>query len=99
MEITLSPEDLEAVKRNKREIERRFNDLKGLERTLKELKLEYLREHRDRLKKKLEEMRKLYEEMTEFERKARRDKELLMVFRKELSEENRKLRKELGDRI
>nr|WP_206205799.1 hypothetical protein [Thermococcus sp. Bubb.Bath] len=95
----MSPEDLEAVKRNKREIERRFNDLKGLERTLKELKLEYLREHRDRLKKKLEEMRKLYEEMTEFERKARRDKELLMVFRKELSEENRKLRKELGDRI
>jgi prefoldin subunit 5 len=95
LEIILSPEELEAVRKNKREIEKRFNDLKGLEGTLEELKLEYLREHRDRLRKKLDEMRKLYEEMTEFERKARRDKELLMAFRKELSEENRKLRNEL----
>jgi prefoldin subunit 5 len=95
LEIILSPEELEAVRRNKREIEKRFNDLEGLERTLKSLKLEYLQEHRDRLKKKLEEMRKLYEEMTEFEKKARRDKELLMAFRRELSEENRKLRSEL----
>ncbi len=98
MEITLSKEELEVVRRNKREIEKRFNDLEGLERTLKYLKLKYLRDHRDRLRAKLGEMRKLYKETIEFEEKARKDKELMMAFRRELSEENRKLRSELEDR-
>ncbi|ASJ03092.1 hypothetical protein A3L09_07410 [Thermococcus profundus] len=98
MEVVLSPEELEAVRRNKREIEKRFNDLEGLERTLRTLRLEYLREHRDRLREKLEEMRSLYKELVEFEGKAKRDKELLMAFRMELSEENKRLRKELEER-
>lgn len=98
MEIVLSQEEIEAVRKNKREIEKRFSDLEGLERTLRYLKLRYLQDQRDRLRAKLEEMRKLYEEMIEFEEKAKRDKELMMTFRKGLSEENSKLRSELEGR-
>jgi len=98
LEIVLSQEEIEAVRKNKREIEKRFSDLEGLERTLRYLKLRYLQDQRDRLRAKLEEMRKLYEEMIEFEEKAKRDKELMMTFRKGLSEENSKLRSELEGR-
>lgn len=95
MEILLSPEELERVRKNRREIEKRFQDLEGLEKTLKTLRFEYLVEHRNNLRAKLEEMKKLYLELVEFEEKARKDKEFLMKVRKELSRENKNLRKEL----
>ncbi|ACJ16281.1 hypothetical protein TON_0793 [Thermococcus onnurineus NA1] len=97
MEIEVSPEELAEIRKNQREIERRFRDLEGLERTLKALKLRFLLEQRARLEKRLSEMRQNYREMLEFEDKAKRDKEFLMAFRKELSDENKNLRKELGE--
>ncbi|NJD99654.1 hypothetical protein E3E26_07645 [Thermococcus sp. LS1] len=98
MEIEVSPEELAEIRRNQREIERRFKDLEGLERTLKALKLRFLLEQRARLEKRLNEMRRNYRELLEFEEKAKRDKEFLMAFRKELSEENKSLRKELEEK-
>ncbi|MDI3474560.1 MAG: hypothetical protein PWQ79_424 [Thermococcaceae archaeon] len=95
MEILLSPEELERVRKNRIEIEKRFQDLEGLEKTLKTLRFGYLFEHRNNLRVRLEEMKKLYMELVEFEGKARKDKEFLMKVRKELSRENKNLRKEL----
>ncbi|AMQ17983.1 hypothetical protein [Thermococcus peptonophilus] len=97
MEIILSPEEFEQVKKNRREIEKRFQDLEGLERTLKALKFEYLIEHRNNLREKLEEMEGRYRELVELEEKAKRDKEFLMKVREELSRENRSLRRELEE--
>ncbi|WP_367883693.1 hypothetical protein [Thermococcus peptonophilus] len=98
VEIILSPEEFEQVKKNRREIEKRFQDLEGLERTLKALKFEYLIEHRNNLREKLEEMEGgRYRELVELEEKAKRDKEFLMKVREELSRENRSLRRELEE--
>ena len=97
MEIRLKSEEFKEVKRHRKEIEARFKDLEGLERTLKELRLEFLLEQRVRLEKRLEELKKEYRELVEFERKALADKEFLMEFRKRLSEENRELMKRLGE--
>nr|WP_206204272.1 hypothetical protein [Thermococcus sp. 18S1] len=83
------------IRKNKREIEARFRNLEGLERTLRVLKLRLLTEQRERVEKRLIEMRANYIELTEFEEIAKRDKEFLMAFRKELSEENKRLRAEL----
>ncbi|MBP1912734.1 hypothetical protein [Thermococcus stetteri] len=98
MEIILSPEELERVRQNRKEIEKRFQDLEGLEMTLETLKFEYLLEHRDNLKAKLEEMKRMYAELVELEEKAKRDREFLMMVREELSRENRDLRRELEER-
>ncbi|WP_297093013.1 hypothetical protein [Thermococcus sp.] len=95
MEIEVTNEELKAIRENKHEIERRFRDLEGLERTLRVLKLRLLLEGKDRVEKKLAEMRASYAELVEFEKMAKRDKEFLMAFRKELSEENKRLRAEL----
>ncbi|NJE41996.1 hypothetical protein [Thermococcus sp. GR6] len=97
MEIEVSPEELAGIRKNQREIERRFRDLEGLERTLKALKLRFLLEQRARLEKRLSEMKQNYRELLEFEDKAKRDKEFLMAFRKELNDENKSLRKELEE--
>lgn len=96
MEIEVTDEELKTIRENRREIEGRFQDLEGLERTLRVLKLRLLREEKERLERKLEEMEYGYKELLEFEEMAKRDKEFLMEFRKELSEENRKLRERLG---
>ncbi|ASJ12599.1 hypothetical protein [Thermococcus thioreducens] len=98
MEIEVTNDELKTIRKNKREIEKRFHDLEGLERTLRVLKLRLLLERKDGLEKKLAEMRVSYTELVEFEETAKRDKEFLMAFRKELSEENRRLRAELGCR-
>nr|WP_206204504.1 hypothetical protein [Thermococcus sp. 21S7] len=86
------------IRRNKREIEERFRDLEGLERTLRVLKLRFLIEQRERIETRLVEMRTNYIELTEFEETAKHDKEFLMAFRKKLSEENKRLRAELEAR-
>ncbi|WP_258084282.1 hypothetical protein [Thermococcus thermotolerans] len=98
MEIEVTNDELKIIRKNKREIEKRFRDLEGLERTLRVLKLRLLLEGKDRLEKKLAEIRASYTELVEFEETAKRDKEFLMVFRKELSEENKRLRAKLGCR-
>ena len=98
MEIEVTNDELARIRKNKREIAERFRDLEGLERTLRALKLRFLIEQRERVEKRLVEMRANYIELTEFEETAKRDKEFLMAFRKELSEENKKLRAELEAR-
>jgi len=69
--------------------------LEGLERTLRVLKLRFLIEQMERVKKRLVEMRTSYIELSEFEETAKRDRDFLVAFRKELSEENKRLRAEL----
>ncbi|KUH34689.1 hypothetical protein APY94_00445 [Thermococcus celericrescens] len=98
MEIEVTNDELVRIRKNKREIEERFRDLKGLERTLRVLKLRFLVEQREKVEKRLNEMRQNYRELLEFEEKAKRDKEFLMAFGKELSEENKRLRKELEEK-
>ncbi len=97
MEIRLRNEEFRKVKRHRKEIEARFRDLEGLERTLKELRLRILLEQKEKLEKRLEELEREYRELLEFERKALADKEFLMEFRKKLGEENRELTKRLGE--
>ncbi|WP_297522085.1 hypothetical protein [Thermococcus sp.] len=97
MEIRLRNEEFREVKRHRKEIEARFRDLEGLERTLKELRLRILLEQKEKLEKRLEELEREYRELLEFERKALADKEFLMEFRKKLGEENRELTKRLGE--
>jgi len=96
VEIEVTPEELARIREHKREIEERFRDIEGLERTLKILKYRILKEREERLRKKLEEMKAHYKELLEFEVKAKEDREFFMRLRKELSEENRKLRERLG---
>ncbi len=95
MEVRVSGEEFAAIKKNRKEIEKRLHDLEGLERTLKALRLQFLMEQRERLEKRLAEVGEGYLELSEFERKATRDKEFLVEFRKRLSEENRELRQRL----
>jgi len=96
MEIRLKNEEFRKVKEHRKEIEARFMDLDGLERTLRELRLRILLEQKERLEKRLEELEREYRELMEFERKALADKEFLMEFRKRLGEENRRLTEKLG---
>ncbi|MCD6372577.1 MAG: hypothetical protein J7L37_03395 [Thermococcus sp.] len=95
MEIEATNEELARIRKNKRKIEARFQDLEGLERTLRVLKLRFLIEQMERVKKRLVEMRTSYIELSEFEETAKRDRDFLVAFRKELSEENKRLRAEL----
>ena len=95
MEIRLESEEFAEVRKRRREIEERFSDLDGLERTLRSLKLRFLIEQKETLEKRLAELEKSYAELVEFERKAAEDKEFLMEFRRRLSEENRELMKKL----
>ncbi|WP_457742461.1 hypothetical protein [Thermococcus sp.] len=96
VEIEVTPGELARIREHKREIEKRFRDIEGLERTLRILKYRILKEREERLKKKLEEMKAHYEELLEFEVKAKEDREFFMHLRKELSDENRRLRERLG---
>ncbi|NJE76105.1 hypothetical protein [Thermococcus sp. ES12] len=98
MEIEVTDDELKEIRKNRREIEARFRDLEGLERTLRVLKLRFLIEQRERVKKRLIEMKANYEELIEFEEMGKLDKRFLMAFRKELSEENKRLRAELEGR-
>ncbi|NJE02899.1 hypothetical protein [Thermococcus sp. MV11] len=98
MEIEVTDDELKEIRKNRREIEARFRDLEGLERTLRVLKLRFLIEQRERIKRRLIEMKANYEELIEFEEMAKLDKRFLMAFRKELSEENRQLRAGLEGR-
>ncbi len=92
----MSPEELDEIRRRKKEIEARFRDIEGLERTLKALRLRLLRERKGRLEKKLNEMENHYRELVEFEEKAKMDREFMLNLRRELSLENRELRERLG---
>ncbi|AFL96085.1 hypothetical protein CL1_1890 [Thermococcus cleftensis] len=98
MEIEVTDDGLKEIRKNRREIEARFRNLEGLERTLRVLKLRFLIEQRERVKKRLIEMKANYEELIEFEEMAKLDKRFLMAFRKELSEENKRLRAGLEGR-
>ena len=95
IEIEVSGEELDRIRKNRREIEERLKDVKGLERTLRILKYRFLLEQREKLLRKLEEMRVHYEELVEFEEKAKQDREYLMKVRQRLSLENERLRKRL----
>ncbi|WP_297507435.1 hypothetical protein [Thermococcus sp.] len=96
LRIEVSPEELDEIRRRKKEIEARFRDIEGLERTLKALRLRLLRERKGRLEKKLNEMENHYRELVEFEEKAKMDREFMLNLRRELSLENRELRERLG---
>ncbi len=98
MEIRLKDEEFREVKRHRKEIEERFGDLKGLERTLKELRIRTLLGQKKKLENRLAELEREYRELVEFEKKALSDKEFLMEFRKKLGEENRQLIKRIGER-
>ncbi|WP_456421847.1 hypothetical protein [Thermococcus sp.] len=95
IEIEVSGEELDRIRKNRREIEERLKDLEGLERTLRILRYRFLLEQREKLLRKLEEMRVHYEELVEFEEKAKKDREYLIEVRQRLSLENEKLRKRL----
>ncbi|WP_297497054.1 hypothetical protein [Thermococcus sp.] len=96
LRIEVSPEELEEIRKRKGEIETRFRDIEGLERTLKALRLRLLRERKEKLERKLREMEDHYRELVEFEERAKRDREFMLNLRRELSLENRELRKRLG---
>jgi len=98
IEVEVSGEELDKIRKMKREIDERFKDLDGLERTLKYLRMKILLEQRERLLKKLNSMEVHYRELLEFERKAREDREYMLRVRNELSLENEELRKRLGGR-
>ncbi len=95
IELRVSKEEFKRIKQSKEEIKRRFYRLDELENTLKALRFRYLIEHRERLKKKLDEMKRNYEELLEFEKKAMDDKEFLLRIRHQLSKENCEFRQQL----
>ncbi|WP_461866780.1 hypothetical protein [Thermococcus sp.] len=95
IELRVSQEEFKQIKQNKKEIEKRFYRLDELENTLKALKLRYLSKHRDRLKKKLDEMEHNYKDLLNFEKRAMDDKEFLLKIRHQLSKENYELRQQL----
>ena len=97
IEIEVSQEELERIRRNKKGIERRFFDVEGLETTLLILKHRFLLEQEERLGRKLEEMTAHYRELVEFQTRAGEDREFFLKLRRELSEENRTLREKLGE--
>ena len=88
VEIEVSGEELDAIRMKRREIEARFKNVEGLERTLKALKLRILLERRERLRGKLKEMEKHYNELVEFEKRARVDRELMIGLREQKAKEN-----------
>ncbi|WP_297063714.1 hypothetical protein [Thermococcus sp.] len=96
IEIEVSGEELERIRKNRKEIEKRLRDVEGLERTLKALKYEILLEQKEKLSKKLKEMEVHYRELLEFEERAKRDREYMIRLRSELSRENETLRKQIG---
>ncbi|WP_297436939.1 hypothetical protein [Thermococcus sp.] len=91
IEILVSEEEFQELKRHKREFKPNLNNLEGLERTLRTLQYRYLTEKLTELRKKLEEMKEHYSSLIEFEKMAKEDKVYLMKKRAELSEENRRL--------
>ena len=96
IEIEVSGEELDKIRKRRREIEERLKDVEGLERTLKVLKYEILLEQKEKLSKKLQEMEAHYRELLEFEKRAKRDREYMIKLRSELSRENEILRKQIG---
>ncbi|GAB6102332.1 hypothetical protein JCM16138_15550 [Thermococcus atlanticus] len=99
VELRVSREEFQRIRQERRELEKRFYELEKLENTLRALRFRHLLEHRERLRRKLEEMKHHYEELIEFEKKAQRDKELLFEIRRKLSHENAEFRRELGVRM
>ncbi len=91
IEILVSEEEFQELKRHKREFKTNLEDLKDLERTLRVLQYRYLTEKVMELEKKLEEMKEHYSSLVEFEKMAKKDKAYLMEKRTELSKENREL--------
>ncbi|WP_297468564.1 hypothetical protein [Thermococcus sp.] len=96
IEIEVSGEELERIRKNRKEIEKRLRDVEGLERTLKALKYEILLEQKEKLSNKLKEMEVHYRELLEFEERAKRDREYMIRLRSELSRENETLRERIG---
>ncbi|AHF79941.1 hypothetical protein [Thermococcus paralvinellae] len=97
IEIRVSCEEFHKIRKEKREIQKRFNSLEELERTLELLEIKYLAEKRERLEKKLKEVEAHYKMLLEFNKKAKRDKEKMKKLRLQLSLENRKLREEMKE--
>lgn len=95
IEIRIENEEFQEIRKRKREIQKNFEKVNALEETVRALQIEMLLEKKRRLERKLEEIRSYYEELLEFSGRAKRDKELLMRIRREISEENRKFREEL----
>ena len=91
IEILVSDEEFQELKRHRREFKDNLQNLEGLERTLRVLQYRYLKERVVELEKKLEEMKEHYTSLVEFERTAKKDKEYLMKARADLSRENREL--------
>nr|WP_232462889.1 hypothetical protein [Thermococcus sp. P6] len=92
IEIRVENGEFHKIRKRKREIQKNFEKLNALEETLRVLQIEMLLEKKRRLERKLEEVRSHYEELLEFSERAKRDRELLIRVRRDISEENRKLR-------
>ncbi|NJE08708.1 hypothetical protein E3E31_09275 [Thermococcus sp. M39] len=97
IEIRVSCEEFHKIRKEKREIQKKFTSLEELERTLKLLEIKYLIEKRERLKKRLRDVESHYKMLLEFSEKAKRDKEKMKKLRLQLSLENRKLREEMKE--
>ncbi len=98
VEIRVSRDKFRKLKSIKRKVESLLNDPAAIETSLAIIRLNYLTERRDSLRVKLREMEEHYRSLVEFQEKAIEDKELLKRFRRELSQENARLRRMLEER-
>ncbi|WP_324735706.1 hypothetical protein VFC49_00440 [Thermococcus sp. SY098] len=97
IEIRVTNDEFQKIRKEKKEIERRFYELGKLEKTLQILEINYLLEKRRRLEEKLKEMEEHYQMLLKFSEKAKKDKEKMKEFRLKLSIENRELRREMKE--
>ncbi len=95
IEIRVANDEFQKIRKEKKEIKRRFYELGKLEKTLQILEIKYLLEKRRRLEEKLRDMEEHYQMLLEFSKKAEKDKEKMKEFRLKLSIENRELRREM----
>ncbi len=96
-EIRVPREEFQRVKSKKEELEEVLNNPDVVEEVLRLIRLDYLRERREKLRMKLREMERHYRSLVEFQERALRDKETLKEFRLKISSENARLREMLKE--
>ncbi|AEC50928.1 hypothetical protein PNA2_0010 [Pyrococcus sp. NA2] len=95
MEIWVSDDEFELIKKNKDEVLKILREREASEKLLLSLYYQFLRRKLAELQDNLKRIEKEYTELLEFERRAIKDKETLKKVRLELSKENSKLREGL----
>ncbi|WP_157868104.1 hypothetical protein [Pyrococcus abyssi] len=97
MEIWISDEEFEAIKRNKEKALEFLNNGDKLRTYLLSLKFKFLMEKLNNLEERLQEVEQEYRKLKAFESRAFEDKEFLLRIRRELSIENSNLRRKLNN--